>query len=67
MLKLIFVTHADQEYQAPPFYQGLVGYSPGFDGEDTEKPPPEGEEGVRFARKYKRLRKINIMGLSVRV
>ena len=53
----------DQEYQAPPFYQGRLG----FDLDDLEKPPPgpDGDE-PRFAKKYKRLRKINWFGLSVR-
>ena len=50
---------ADQEYQAPPFYQGELGYNPGFDPDDPEKAGmigPDGEElpgELRFVRKYK--------------
>lgn len=54
----------DQEYQAPPFYQGVPGFGAGFEGDDAEKPLPEGKEAVRFPHKYKRLRKVNILGLS---
>ena len=63
---------ADQEYQAPPFYQGELGYNPGFDADDPDKAAmvgPDGEElppGPRFERKYKRQRRINILGLMVR-
>lgn len=54
---------ADQEYQAPPFYQGRLGY----DSDDIDKPPPGPDaDEPRFARKYNRLRTINWFGLSVR-
>ncbi len=60
---------ADQEYQAPPFYRGELGYNPGFDGDDPEKAGLDGEDGLpgelRFVRKYKRQRKINILGTLV--
>ena len=70
MLTFLFPRRADQEYQAPPFYQGELGYNPGFDGDDPEKAGLDGEEGLpgelRFVRKYKRQRKINILGTLVR-
>ena len=73
-LSCTLLRRADQEYQAPPFYQGELGYNPGFDADDPEKGGsligPDGEElpaGPRFAHKYKRERKINILGTLVRV
>ncbi len=69
VLKFCHPPRADQEYQAPPFYQGELGYNPGFDGDDPDKAGLEGEEGLpgelRFVRKYKRQRRINILGTLV--
>ena len=46
MLTFLLPRRADQEYQAPPFYQGELGYNPGFDGDDPEKAGLDGEEGL---------------------
>ena len=54
---------------APPFYQGELGYNPGFDADEKPLTGPNGEAlpaELKFLHKYKRRRRINIFGLIVR-